>query len=322
MKEEKAVLDGFMGRAIFGLLTVGASEVVRARDVANCSSKAKKWVDKIELIRLDLINARANETAADASNQNRLNDLRVKYVQANVHIKENVIRPKFLDLIQAQKEGFQVEIPNCVMFVNKDDNISEQFINWAMREANVNSRKIDIFEDDLLDTLDSAEKNYQNTGRWNLIYVKNMDKAINPNVSDMSVIESMKAIMTLTAQDYHTTLIFCACDPQQLDEISIEPNRVKKIDITPAFDIDRAYKETMLDGLNNEEYVKNSPLCAINDMLTISGGEKYKLDFDKSNKKDIENAREYLVKHLTFSGLQRYISILNKAIENAWYIVG
>ena len=78
----------------------------------------------------------------------------------------------------------------------------------------------------------------------------------------------------------------------------------------------------MLDGLNNEEYVKNSPLCAINDMLTISGGEKYKLDFDKSNKKDIENAREYLVKHLTFSGLQRYISILNKAIENAWYIVG
>ena len=191
-----------------------------------------------------------------------------------------------------------------------------------MREANVNSRKIDIFEDDLLDTLDSAEKNYQNTGRWNLIYVKNMDKAINPNVSDMSVIESMKAVMTLTAQDYHTTLIFCACDPQQLDEISIEPNRVKKIDITPAFDIDRAYKETMLDGLNNEEYVKNSPLCAINDMLTISGGEKYKLDFDKSNKKDIENAREYLVKHLTFSGLQRYISILNKAIENAWYIVG
>lgn len=229
LKEEKAVLDGFMGRAIFGLLTVGASEVVRARDVANCSSKAKKWVDKIELIRLDLINARANETAADASNQNRLNDLRVKYVQANAHIKENVIRPKFLDLIQAQKEGFQVEIPNCAMFVNKDDNISEQFINWAMREANVNSRKIDIFEDDLLDTLDSAEKNYQNTGRWNLIYVKNMDKAINPNVSDMSVIESMKAIMTLTAQDYHTTLIFCACDPQQLDEISIEPNRVKKL---------------------------------------------------------------------------------------------
>lgn len=198
LKEEKAVLDGFMGRAIFGLLTVGASEVVRARDVANCSSKAKKWVDKIELIRLDLINARANETAADASNQNRLNDLRVKYVQANAHIKENVIRPKFLDLIQAQKEGFQVEIPNCVMFVNKDDNISEQFINWAIREANVNSRKIDIFEDDLLDTLDSAEKNYQNTGRWNLIYVKNMDKAINPNVSDMSVIESMKAVMTLT----------------------------------------------------------------------------------------------------------------------------
>ena len=322
LKEEKAVLDGFMGRAIFGLLTVGASEVVRARDVANCSSKAKKWVDKIELIRLDLINARANETAADASNQNRLNDLRVKYVQANAHIKENVIRPKFLDLIQAQKEGFQVEIPNCVMFVNKDDNISEQFINWAIREANVNSRKIDIFEDDLLDTLDSAEKNYQNTGRWNLIYVKNMDKAINPNVSDMSVIESMKAVMTLTAQDYHTTLIFCACDPQQLDEISIEPNRVKKIDITPAFDIDRAYKETMLDGLNNEEYVKNSPLCAINDMLTISGGEKYKLDFDKSNKKDIENAREYLVKHLTSLGLEGYISILNKAIENAWYIVG
>lgn len=134
LKEEKAVLDGFMGRAIFGLLTVGASEVVRARDVANCSSKAKKWVDKIELIRVDLINARANEMAADALNQNRLNELRVKYIKTNTHIKENEIRPKFLDLIQAQKEGFQVEIPNCVMFVNKDDSISEQFINWRRRE--------------------------------------------------------------------------------------------------------------------------------------------------------------------------------------------
>ena len=129
------------------------------------------------------------------------------------------------DAISLASAG-RFELPNCVLFEGKDELMRKKAMDFFRALSRANYTQMDIYQDDLLDTLGVLEKNYAKTKKWNLLYVKNMDDFINRNVVDGSVVESMKAIMCCCAQDFKTTLLFETKNSELLDEIALEPNRI------------------------------------------------------------------------------------------------
>ncbi len=126
------------------------------------------------------------------------------------------------------KEMPLLEKPNCLLFVGKDENKTKDAIDWFMKTAKQNNHSIDLFAEDFdfVEYLEQAEEQFQKTGKWNLIYVKNMDKAINPSEVEPAVIASMKSIMCATEKNFHTTLLFQTKDAAKLDDIATESNRI------------------------------------------------------------------------------------------------
>ena len=119
------------------------------------------------------------------------------------------------------KEQPLLEKANCLLFVGKDESKTKDAIDWFMNTAKQNNHSVDLFakDFDFVEYLEQAEEQFQKTGKWNLIYAKNMDKAINPSEVEDYTIAGMKAIMCATADDYHTTLLFQTKDAAKLDDI-------------------------------------------------------------------------------------------------------
>ena len=126
------------------------------------------------------------------------------------------------------KEMPLLEKANCLLFVGKDENKTKDAIDWFMKTAKQNNHNIDLFAEDFdfVEYLEQAEEQFQKTGKWNLIYAKNMDKAINPSEVEDYTIAGMKAIMCATEKDFHTTLLFQTKDAAKLDDIATESNRI------------------------------------------------------------------------------------------------
>ena len=130
--------------------------------------------------------------------------------------------------IDLLKEVPLLEKANCLLFVGKDENKTKDAIDWFMKTAKQNNHNIDLFAEDFdfVEYLEQAEEQFQKTGKWNLIYAKNMDKTINPSEVEPAVIASMKSIMCATEKDFHTTLLFQTKDAAKLDDIATESNRI------------------------------------------------------------------------------------------------
>lgn len=133
-------------------------------------------------------------------------------------------------LAQAQLIDFakykNYEKLNCILLEGQEQAASDKIITFLKNISCANYSEIDVKQQNLLDTLEKLEKTYQKTGVWNLLHAKNMDELINTEISDRSVIESMKAIMTSVAQDYKTTIVFDTKNSKVLDEIALDPNRI------------------------------------------------------------------------------------------------
>lgn len=223
------------------------------------------------------------------------------------------------------KEEPHLEKPNCLLFIGQNEKKAKNIIDWFAKTAKQNYFQLEsILDDDfdLYEFLEKAEESYQKTGKWNLIYIKDMDKAINRNEVDDSFISAMKAIMCSTANDYHSTLIFSSTVPGELDHIAIESNRVTPINVDNIKTIEQLQQDAAQKRLSGYSYPTDYPISAINDMLSLVSNNKtrYKLYFD-STSKELNETREFIEKRLQTQDLQRYKQILKKACENAWYIV-
>lgn len=156
------------------------------------------------------------------------------------------------------KEIPLLEKPNCLLFVGKDENKTKDAIDWFMKTAKQNNHSVDLFakDFDFVEYLEQAEEQFQKTGQWNLIYVKNMDKAINPNEVEDYTIAGMKAIMCATADDYHTTLLFQTKDAAKLDDIATESNRINGMyDIDSMVNFDK-FKNLYKKYSKQQDYIE------------------------------------------------------------------
>lgn len=162
-----------------------------------------------------------------------------KYFENNV-VQRATTKPykHLMSIIEKMKqvnEKPKLEIPNCLMFISKNDSRAKKAIEAFKNIARQNYIEVDGWDEsvNLLNVLDDAKKNFNSTGKWNLIYVKDMDKLINPSEVDFDCIEGMKSIMCCTADEYCSTLLFQTKDWRNLDDIAIETNRVLH-----SFDVD------------------------------------------------------------------------------------
>lgn len=294
------------------------SEPVREYMGEKISNKieSKQWIEKIDLIRTDILNAQADENAAKLQIETLKKQRETEQLKEINKVKEEKLYPELLNLIQREKEGKKTKVPNCVMFSNPDDNVNKELINWCGENVNGQFIITNPYEEDLIDVLEEAEKDYQETGDWNLIYVKDMDKLINPNFSKNSVISSMKDIMTCCSEEFHTTLMFSAPNPKKLDDIAIAPHRVKEIDIPNIKSEKFASIEDAKDRLNNEEYKERTPIAAINDILLIAGAkDKMFLTVDISEN-ELKTAKEFVKNNTS----DNYVNLFDEISENIWYI--
>lgn len=309
-------------RAALDVVCLGVPEVVNIKNKIENKSVAATWAERLKTIIEDLKNAKLNEQTMATQKSKDAEKAKAKYLSDLNYVKMNELYPILLDKIQAKREGRNVEVPNCVLVAHSDSDVNKALVDFCLEHVNGCSRVIDPYKEDLVDVLESAEEKYQETGAWNLIYVKGMDALINPNKSEKTTIASMKAIMCSTAEDYHTTLVFTSTVPEELDDIAVESNRVTAVDVSRIESVNEAMKRQAKKRLNDQSYSQNYPLSAINDLLTLIGKEysSYHLNFD-STQNDFSKAKKIIENNMKKKHLEDYAKAFETACSKVWFLV-
>lgn len=281
----------------------------------------RSYIDDVDVLIADLKAIEINEREAEMKKVQEDANREIKYLEKLNHVKEGELYQKLIGKIQAKREGRNVEVPNCIMLSNKNDEINKELINWCMNRVNGNSVEVDIFDDDFdfVEYLENLEERYKKTKDWNLVYVKNMDKAINPNIVNPAVIASMKAIMCSTAEDYHSTLIFSSTNPNELDDTAIESNRVTKINADELETLEEMKTKDMDKKLHDKKYLKEYPMAAMNYLVDYAKLDKrYRLTI-LSDKRDLNITCARILFELPKEQREKYKPVLEDLKKRLWY---
>ena len=298
-----------------GIFTLGLNELSVQFENWSFRKEARDRVAKMDILRAELQNIKLKEEVAQMQKAEQFAAHKMTYLKEMNDVKELQIKPKLLDLIQREREGRPTDMPNCIMLSNKNDKINEELIKWA--GENVNGKFITIQNgDDILLHLEEAEENYQETGDWNLLYVKGLDKLIDHNEVQDNIVEGMKDIMSAAAEDYHTTIIFSSTHPETLDKIALQPHRVKKISAEKIISPEESALNDAKERIKNANNVKDTPISTINDLLLIAGADKnVKLTWDYTEEQ-IKEIDKIISDKFGSADNSSYIGIYNKAKEN------
>jgi len=162
----------------------------------------------------------------------------IKQTKAYEDKKEQVrsqLRPlvEKLALVNNDEDVF---LPNCVMLLGDDNDMAFYAADWLKEVCPDNNFKTlegyydskDEMQDDLINLLDEAEQNYNETGKRSIIFVPHLGVLINKKTNTPENIAQMKMIMQGADEDYHSTIIFPARkrDTYSFDEGTLQLNRV------------------------------------------------------------------------------------------------
>ncbi|MDD3436976.1 MAG: hypothetical protein PHC64_07495 [Candidatus Gastranaerophilales bacterium] len=158
---------------------------------------------------------------------------------------------EFSDRVEIESKGLNVEIPNCIMLIDKSAGTSENFIDWLGESSDCNFVKLadadnDTLQRGLWDTLVKAGEIFEATKRRTLIHVEGFDRLITAATNAPESIAALKEVMCCCAQDFGSTIIFKTKDPSKLVVETIQPHRVTaKIDILIQQDVLNFYNDFM-----------------------------------------------------------------------------
>jgi hypothetical protein len=179
-------------------------------------------------LRSDLIKEKLARESAEATSTKGTAKGQSDYDKKIFYVHEQ-LKTKFSDLIQLEKEGNKVKVPNCIMLVGNDQSITNELIKKTGEQSK--SKFVEIkHTDDLLDHMEKAEAHFQKTRERSLIHVENFDRLINPELTDNSTIAACKDLMQCSSEDYHSTIIFSTKDPKKLDEAATSGHRITSIE--------------------------------------------------------------------------------------------
>jgi len=197
-------------------------------------SKQRKYLAAREQnyfdLRKDLTQERLNRQLAETERENLISARKLKFEHNKQEIKEKELNPKFVYQIQREREGKPASIPNCIMIVGQDKDVTKELIEWTGKNTNCKFVQLK-HTDNILEHLENAEDYYQQTRERTLFHINNFDQLINPELTPQHQIASLKDIMSSASEDYHSTIIFDAKDPSKLNHESIQNHRIEQIDV-------------------------------------------------------------------------------------------
>jgi len=106
----------------------------------------------------------------------------------------------------------------------------ESAIDWTGKNANCHFVQIK-HTDKISAHFKEAEARYKETGGRTLLHIEGFDQLLNPNLTPDDKIESLKSVLSSSAKNYHSTIIFSTKDTLQLNNEAIQPNRMERIDV-------------------------------------------------------------------------------------------
>lgn len=136
----------------------------------------------------------------------------------------------FIKLINDEKLGKPVEIPNVIMIEDHIGDMANILHEYVRKDSNtfydiVYPDFAEKMQKDLYTRLKAGKQNFDTTGTRTLLEVKDMGKLISKK-APFSLTEWMKGVMTACAEKYKTTLIFEAYDSSKYVPETMEPHRV------------------------------------------------------------------------------------------------
>lgn len=219
---------------------------------------------------------------------------------------KDVMLERFLSPLH--NENYRL-VPNCVCIHGGDETFRAKVVKYIENVVSDPECKNLRFKsitkaDDILEFLEANEAYFQETKKYTILEVKDMDKLIHSELSDHSTIAGMKRIMGKCARQYHTTLLFVTENPKELDEIAMGPHRVRCFSVDKNAEELRALAEEEkalkleLDKIcdKKNEFIKNNLkksrlkgaligagvglLVAISGLLLLNCGKKKEEKFD------------------------------------------
>lgn len=225
-------------RVMAALFSFGATELVynytyHTNFMVDVSISKRKKIEAITDL-ADMIISRREE------NNKNIKDREVQILsseekQADVKGK---LRKVLLYPIERYKDNNAVFVPNSVMLQGDNPCIMKDIISSMSTKPFVNfvsvpsKRNYDEMQDEIFDQLELAEQKYQETKERSIIFVNGMEKLLNPELNSAGNIACMKDILSCASEDYHSTIVFYAQNPENLDKGSLMTHRVAyKIDV-------------------------------------------------------------------------------------------
>lgn len=228
-------------RFILRLGTLGISEALNKLslqyDILK-KSKHSNWdarvtYEEISSVLFEMLNAREKEFA-DTKAKIKLNATKALDVQTLIEPMKGLLNKRLIKPIYEFNNNQNIEVMNCLMLTGNNPYIAENLVDWIDNNYNdvINfvrlSSKRDSaqMQEDLLNALETAEENYQETNRRSVIFVNGMEKLLRPDFNDSAEIAVMKDLMSCASEDYHSTIIFYAKEPEKLEPGTVVSHRI------------------------------------------------------------------------------------------------
>lgn len=165
----------------------------------------------------------------------KLEELKPRVIPAVSDVFKNVYEELLKELELPIK--YKTEKPNSLMIYDKNKSLCEQIIECfkqhiqAFYPFSTEVRKVSN-EVCYLDVLEELKASADKTGKYNLLHVEKLEELLNPNC-EYNLIGHLKGLMDRCANEYETTILFSATNPEQLDDIAIADHRTTWVDLSP-----------------------------------------------------------------------------------------
>lgn len=232
-EEAKLVSRGGFGFGTAGLWELASAPFTAAeagiRKIAD-SQKLNKKAERVARLIMDMKAAEEEEAKQRAAKLAAENLKKMEDDKRLTRLK-NEINNGFIKLIDDEKMGKTVEIPNVIMIEDRARDFGDDLMRHTRQKSNI-LYKIVIeqsnteMQKDLYESLKNAKTLFDKTGIRSLIEVQNMEKMITPETADFSLSEWMKGVMTACASKYKSTILFKTFDSSKIVSEALEPHRI------------------------------------------------------------------------------------------------
>lgn len=224
-------------RVLLDIFTLGVPEVINQVTKQYEKLQVNKSIDvdvnkKRELICLALLYMlKAKEEIVPTTKDFAKTTLDIA---ASKEPAKNLLHERLLKPIADYQHNENVKVPGCVMLTGNNPYIAKDLMNWIEENysENINCVKLSSKKDsaqmyeNILEALETAEENYQETNKRSVIFVNGMEKLLRNDINASDDIAKMKNFMDKAGRYFHSTIIFYAKEPNKLDPGTVGSHKI------------------------------------------------------------------------------------------------